>query len=414
MGPRTEIVNEEKKQALRLANEPQSVSETVYRQLFETIQEGILVIDAKTGLVTDVNPFLVDILGYSRKDFIGKPLWRFVPFRDIQKNKSAFQDLLRSGYIRYEHLPLETKGGRCIEVEFISSVYQVGRKRMIQCNIRDNSQRMKAEKIRVTFETRLKQTQKMTAIATLAGGIAHVFNNALTVIISGLDVIEQNGYDPKTDHYFPLMKKAADKMSRLTQELLAYAKGGKYSIEMFTLSNLVVDSLPLIKTALKPAINIETKLDSDLPQVYADRNQIQMVLLAIVANASEAIEEKGQIQIICRKKVITDKNVTGFQGRIPGIYVCLTVSDNGRGMTAETKRRVFEPFFTTHFPGRGLGMAAVYGIVKNHFGWITIESQESQGTEVSVYLPAVQSTVEKSISSRPPLRNARKAASCRS
>ena len=109
-------------------------SELRYRRLFETAQHGILIIDAETGRITDVNPFLVNLLGYSREDFIGKTLWHFGQFKDIRANKSAFQELKSSNYIRYEHLPLETKDGRNVEVEFISNVYKTGRKQTIQCN----------------------------------------------------------------------------------------------------------------------------------------------------------------------------------------------------------------------------------------------------------------------------------------
>jgi PAS domain S-box-containing protein len=116
-------------------------SELRYRRLFETAQDGILIIDAETGRITDVNPFLVNLMGYSREDFIGKTLWHFGPFKDIRASKSAFQELKSSNYIRYERLPLETKDGRCVEVEFISNVYKTGQKHTIQCNIRDNSQR---------------------------------------------------------------------------------------------------------------------------------------------------------------------------------------------------------------------------------------------------------------------------------
>ncbi len=371
-----------------------NVSEARYRRLFETAPDGILIIDAETGLITDVNPFLMNLLGYGREDFIGKALWNLGPFKDIRASQSAFKELLGSGYIRYEHLPLETRGGRRIEVEFISNAYRVGQNRMIQCNIRDNSQHKQAEKTRLVVESQLKQTQKMAAVATLAGGIAHQFNNALTVVTGAISLLEEDGVDPKNARYFELMKKAADQMSRITTELLAYARGGKYVVESMLLTDLVEKSLPLFKSTLKPSIAIETELPSDLPQISADRDQMQMALLAILANASEAIETEGLIRIICRKEVMTQERVKAFAGLAPGVYVSLSVIDNGKGMDEETQKRVFEPFFTTHFPGRGLVMAAVYGLVKNHDGWISIESEVGKGTTVCIYLPAVDLMAE--------------------
>jgi PAS domain S-box-containing protein len=370
-------------------------SERRYRRLFETAQDGILIIDADTGRITDVNPFLVNLLGYSREDFIGKTLWHFGPFKDIRASQSAFQELKSNNYIRYEHLPLETKDGRSVEVEFISNVYETGRKQTIQCNIRDNSQHKQKEEIRLKLETQLKQAQKMEAVATLAGGMAHQFNNALTVITGSLGLLEGRCHQSVDEHFQP-MNEAVDKMVRLTQQLLAYARGGKYNAETLLLSNLVNDSLRLFNPN-NPSIIIETKFSSDLPSINADRNQLQLALLAILANASEASEtqEPVCIRITCRKEMLTNESVKAFSGLTPGIYVCLTVVDNGKGMGEETRKRVFEPFFTTHFPGRGLGMAAVYGIVKNHDGWISVESQLEVGTNVAVWLPALLKVDEK-------------------
>lgn len=390
MGPRKDLMNKKEiKQMTNPAEDALILSEERYRRLFETAQDGILIIDAGTGHITDVNPFLMDMLGYTRKEFIGKALWSFGPFKDIQASKSAFQDLMSGGYVRYEHLPLETKDGLSVEVEFISHVYQVGHERTIQCNIRDISQRKKYERNRNRLASQLKQAQKMAAVAALAGGMAHQFNNALTVITGGLSLFEANGINQEMDECLQLMTEAADRMSRLTLELLAYARGGKNSIETILLSDLVRENLLLLKPLFKPSITIETEILPDLPPIQANKDQMQMALHAILTNASEAIETQGLIRIICRKEVMTDESVKHFSGLAPGIYACLTVEDNGKGMGEETRSRVFEPFFTTHFPGRGLGMAAVYGIVKNHDGWISVASQSGMGTIVKIRLPAL-------------------------
>ena len=236
---KNQIIKGEIKKPSNPVEDSLKYSEFNYRRLFETAQDGILIIDADTGRITDVNPFLMDLLGYSREDFIDKALWNFSPFRDIRASKSAYQDLTRNGYVRYEHLPLETRDGRHVEVEFISNVYQVGRKRTIQCNVRDISQRKASEKSHIRMESQLKQAQKMAAVAALAGGIAHQFNNALTVITGGLHMLETKEENQEMGECLQLMSKAADHMSRLTLELLAYARGGKHSIETSFLSDLV-------------------------------------------------------------------------------------------------------------------------------------------------------------------------------
>jgi PAS domain S-box-containing protein len=388
MEHRKDLVNtKEVKQIANPAFHALIVSEERYRRLFETALDGILIIDADSGHITDVNPILMEMLGYAHKEFIGRALWRFGAFKDIQKTKSTFQKLLRNGHIRYERLPLETKDGRSVEVEFVGNIYRVGQKRTIQCNIRDISQRKAYEKSRSKIRFQLKQAQKMAAVAALAGGMAHQFNNALTVITGGLNLLETNGIDRQGNEYLQLMTKAAGRMSRLTLELLAYARGGKYSIETILLSDLVRESLPLHKAIFKPSITVETEIPPDLPPIQADKDQIHMALQAILNNASEAIETQGRIRIICSKEVMTDDSAKSFSGLAPGIYACLAVEDNGRGMAEETRNRVFEPFFTTRFPGRGLGMAAVYGIVKNHGGWVSVDSQLGMGTIVKLRLP---------------------------
>ena len=413
MGPRKELINESNRESSSNPDDNASgITEARYRRLFESAKDGILIIDADTGRITDVNPFLADLLGYLREDFIGKRIWGLGPFKDIRASKSAFQDLMRSGYIRYEHLPLEAKDGRRIEVEVISNLYGVGHKRTVQCNIRDISQRKQAEKASLMLESQLKQVQKMTAIATLAGGVAHQFNNALTVLTGGLGVLEMRESCQQTgDKCLQLMKNAVDKMSRLTQQLLAFARGGKYSLETMSLSDLVRDSMPLLKAAVQPSIGIETELPAGVPQTRVDKAQMQMAMCAILANASEAIEEHGLIRITCRREVMTDQRAKAFAGLRPGIYASLTITDNGQGMDAETRDRVFEPFFTTRFPGRGLGMAAAYGIVKNHDGWISIESAVNQGTVVSIYLPAVGLIEESAALPQLPMQSARQATS---
>jgi PAS domain S-box-containing protein len=140
-------IKELKKEAFerKRVEEALEESETRYRRLFETAQDGILILDAETGRIDDVNQFLIDMLGYPHEEFLGKKLWDIGPFRDIQESRSAFRELKEKEYIRYEHLPLETGDGRQIAVEFVSNVYLVNHKKVIQCNIRDITERKQAE-----------------------------------------------------------------------------------------------------------------------------------------------------------------------------------------------------------------------------------------------------------------------------
>ncbi len=372
-------------------------SEVRYRRLFEAAQDGLLIIDADTGRITDANPFLVNLLGYEHADFIGKALWNFGPFKDIQASESAFRDLIGNGYIRYEHLPLETRDGRRIEVEFVSNIYQVGPKRTIQCNIRDNTQRKQAEKVRLESESRLRQAQKMAAIGALAGGIAHQFNNALFLITANLELLEIEA--PKGGAngaaYIEAMKESAFRMAQLTSQLLDYARGRRYQVQPVSLSALVVEKLPLLHRDLKPSLKVETDLQSDVWKISADWTQMRAVLSAIVTNAIEATNGDGRIKIVCRNEVLPATQTKNGPVLAPGPYVRLAVEDNGQGMDEQTRKRAFEPFFTTKFVGRGLGLAAVYGIVKGHNGWVALESHPDRGTTVRIHFPAILDAKEE-------------------
>ncbi|MBU4038077.1 MAG: PAS domain S-box protein, partial [Proteobacteria bacterium] len=381
---------EKKNQDSTGTGEALQASEMRYHRLFETARDGILILDAATGQIDDVNPFLLEMLAYSHDEFLGKKLWEIGPFRDIRESRRIFSQLQEKGYVRYEHLPLETKDRRHVDVEFVSNVYQVACKQVIQCNIRDITERKQAEQIRQKLEAQLRVSQKMEAIATLAGGIAHQFNNALHVIIGNLEFLDM---DEPSDGNFAKrmddMQHAAFKMTQLTSQLLAYARGGKYQAENITLNHFIRETLPLLNHTLKSSVRIEAELSRDVWETRVDSTQIQMVLSALLANASEAMEEEGCIKISCENVKISREKAADFSGLNPGDYVDLKIEDNGKGMDEETRKRVFEPFFTTKMQGRGLGLAAAYGIVKNHNGWISVESQLDKGTEVHIYLPAI-------------------------
>jgi len=191
------------------------------------------------------------------------------------------------------------------------------------------------------------------------------------------------------------MRSSVHRMSSLTDQLLAYAKGGKYQPKYLRLDHFVIKTLTLLQHNLNPKIRVETVSPKDISHINADYTQMQIVLSAILANANEAIEDEGLIKITAGNKDLDEDFTKQHPGLNPAPYVCLTIEDDGTGMDEETRNRIFEPFFTTKFQGRGMGMAAVYGIVKNHDGWIFVDSELGKGTTVRIYLPAIEIEVEK-------------------
>ncbi len=248
-------------------------------------------------------------------------------------------------------------------------------------------QQISEEKLKL--ETQLLQSRKMDAIAALAGGVAHEFNNALNVITGSIELLKMShANDAIVSKNVNRMMTSSDRMVNLTNQLLAYARGGKYRSEIMSLGLFVKQSLPILKHTIKSTINLEKNLDNNQFRIEADSVQMQMVLAAILTNATEAIDKNGVIHITTQD-IWVDKPFSKDHPELKnGPYVCLTIRDNGAGMNPETQSRVFEPFFTTKFSGRGLGMAAVYGIIKNHDGSVALDSEPGKGTTVRIYIPA--------------------------
>ncbi len=252
-------------------------------------------------------------------------------------------------------------------------------------------QQIAEEKAKI--ESQVWQTRKMEAIARLAGGIAHEFNNALNVITGSIELLKMSHFDdPVVMKNVDRMMVSSDRMVHLTSQLLAYARGGKYRAEIMPLGLFVKQTLPILQHTFKNHITLETDLESDRFHIEADSVQMQMVLSDILTNASEAIEEANEKEGLIRittQDLFPDQALTKAYPELKsGPYVCLTIEDNGVGMDANILAKVFEPFFTTKFDGRGLSMAAVYGIIENHHGLITIDSKVGEGSRVRIFLPA--------------------------
>lgn len=263
---------------------------------------------------------------------------------------------------------------------------------------RNITRRKKADEAKRKLEIELQHARKIEALSTLSGGIAHEFNNALMVVAGNIELLQMTDPEnPAVAKFAKATNESIYRMSNLTQQLLAYAREGNVHQKEVDLSELVKSVLPELKRNIKSNIRIETELMARLPSINADSNQLQMILSAITSNASEAMEEGGLIRIVTSYEEIQKEFTGDHPGLVPGAYVCLTIEDNGKGMDSETKNRIFDPFFTTKFQGRGLGMSAVYGIIKNHRGFVYVDSDPGKGTVVRVLLPPVEAKPKQGI-----------------
>jgi two-component system, cell cycle sensor histidine kinase and response regulator CckA len=373
-------------QYINLSGEALRDSETRYRRLFESAQDGILILDAETGLITDVNPFLVELLDYSRDEFLGKELWQIGLFSDIQASKSAFHELLSKKYVRYEDLPLRTKAGRPINVEFVSNVYTEDCKRVVQCNIRDITKRRRAEQ----SEVQLRQAQKMEALGQLAGGMAHDFNNLLGVILGYCELLESQPdmAEAARKRMITEIYEAGSCAKGLTRHLLAFSRRQVLQPVFLDLNAVVKSVGTMLNRMIGEDVELVSVFGSDLGTIRADPNQIEQVLMNLAVNARDAMPQGGKITITTKNVEIDAAYVQQHPSAVTGSYVMLTVGDTGIGMDKETQSHIFEPFFSTkEGNGTGLGLSTVFGIVKQSAGSISAYSEKGFGTMFSILFP---------------------------
>jgi two-component system cell cycle sensor histidine kinase/response regulator CckA len=250
---------------------------------------------------------------------------------------------------------------------------------------------------RMQLEEELRQSQKMEAIGRLAGGIAHDFNNILTAIIGYSDILQNNRtLDRQTKHQISEIRKAADRAASLTQKLLVFSRKQIMQSTVIDPNRLIREIKKMLKMAIGEQITLETRLAHDIGRVKADPVQIEQVIINLSLNARDAMPEGGMITIETRNETLDEEYCKGNPWLKPGSYVVLTVRDTGHGMDAETQCNIFEPFFTTKQIGKGtgLGLATVFGIVKQSNGYIEVKSEVNRGTTFNIYLPQMKEAYE--------------------
>jgi two-component system cell cycle sensor histidine kinase/response regulator CckA len=371
-------------------------SETRYRRLFEAAKDGILILDASSGQIVDVNPFLVGLTGYSREHFLGKYLWELGLFEHMAASRAAFVELQANRYVRYDDLPLRAQDGRKIDVEFVSNVYSVDDRNEIQCNIRDIRERKRLDELRTHLEEQLRASQKMDAIGGLAGGVAHDFNNLLSVILSytAFAMVEAaEGSQIRGD--LLEVRKAAERAAELTRSLLAFSRHQVLQPVPLDLNQVATGLEKMLRRILGEDIDFVQALAPGLGVVHADPGQIEQVLMNLVVNARDAMPKGGKLTIETSNVELDAEYATRHVAVAPGSYVLLVVTDTGVGMDQPTLERIFEPFFTTKERGKGtgLGLSTVHGIVKQSGGSIWVYSEPGHGTTFKIYLPRDPSAV---------------------
>lgn len=252
-------------------------------------------------------------------------------------------------------------------------------------------ERERREKEKEELKEQLFQSQKMEAIGTLAGGIAHDFNNLLSGILGyasyGKMLLPEN--HPVRMH-LEVIERSAERSAELVQQMLGFSRGGKYEVKPVNCNDIVEEAVKLLSRTIDKAISLETRLCPDLPLILADAVQIQQVILNLCINARDAMPQGGRLILDTQSVTIDEFDSRKHLGAKPGRYVVVNITDTGVGIDQNIRRRIFEPFFTTKDKGKGtgLGLAMVYGIVKNHGGHISFQSEKGNGTHFTVFFPA--------------------------
>jgi PAS domain S-box-containing protein len=373
------------------AEEALRQSEEKYRDLVENINEVIYALDEK-GVATYASPMITTLLGYESSEVIGRPFAEFVFAEDLPKVQEQFNKVYANKWEPYEYR-VRTKSG---EVRWIRAssrpVYQKGQVIGIQGMATDITA-MKQ------LEGQLRQAQKMEAIGTLAGGIAHDFNNILGIIVGNteLALLDVSEASPAC-HNLEEIRKACLRARDVVLQILSFSRQAEAERRPLKLGPLLRESLKLLRSSIPSSINIQQHIPSQKDVILADATQISQVLLNLCTNAVHAMRESGgRLDISLADMEIDAESQKLYPDLRPGDYVKLSVGDTGHGIDPTILDRIFDPYFTTKKVGEGtgLGLAVVHGIVKNHGGSITVESQPGQGSTFHVLLPCISAEPEK-------------------
>ena len=264
-------------------------------------------------------------------------------------------------------------------------------------SFQDITERKNAQETQAMLEKQLRQSQKMDAIGQLAGGVAHDFNNLLTVIIGNSYMLQdQSIFKADSQTLLQEVTEAADRAASLTRQLLAFSRKQTMQVCILDMNTILGSITKMLSRIMGEHISLECRLGADLPKMEGDPGMLEQVIMNLLVNARDAMQHGGRVVLETTKAVIDENSANLNRDARPGQYVCLTVTDSGCGMDAEVLTHIFEPFFTTKEQGKGtgLGLATVYGIVKQHHGWIDVASRVGEGTTFKIFFPASSSSLQ--------------------
>jgi two-component system cell cycle sensor histidine kinase/response regulator CckA len=373
-------------------------SEGRYRTILEDIEEGYFECDL-TGCLTFFNDTLCRIMGFSRAELLGMDGRHFMSDASARKITERFGSLATEGdAVKVTELDVfrRDRAHRTMEISASLIIDRHGKPAGHRGLVHDVTERLQAERERRRMERKFQQVQRLKGLGTLAGGVAHDFNNLLMGIQGNVSVLLLD-CPPDSELFENLqsIQQCVESGAKLTQQLLGFARGGKYVVEPTDLNRIVRSTSQLFGRTRKEIVIFEN-FEEDIWAVNVDQKQIEQVLLNIYINAWQAMPEGGELYLRTENIVLDGKRGKSFH-ITPGKYVKISIRDTGRGMDEATMLRIFEPFFTTKEigTGTGLGLASAFGIIKSHNGYIDVQSQPGQGATFILYLPATDEKVQE-------------------
>ena len=372
-------------------------SEQRYRTTFDAIPDSITVTRVKDGRYQYVNNGFCSITGFSREEVIGKTPLDINLYVNHDDREKMTKTLLKNGELLNFEIQFRKKDGTIWDSFFTARPIDIDGESHLIALTKDVTELKKTEKEKRRLESQLRQAQKMESVGRLAGGVAHDFNNMLSIILGNSEIMmEDIGPDHPCSSNLKEIQNAAQRSADFTRQLLAFARKQTISPKILNPNHVIESMLKMLKRLIGEDIDLLWQPQADLWPIKIDPSQIDQMLANLCVNARDAIKDVGKI-IIETGNISFDeiycKEHTGF---IPGNYIVIGVSDNGCGMNKETTTHLFEPFFTTKKgEGTGLGLATVYGIVKQNNGFINAYSELNQGTTFKIYLPRYSGNFEQ-------------------
>jgi len=362
------------------------------RGIVESAVTAIITIDER-GLIENINPATERLFGYSASELVGQNVKILMPEPYRGEHDGYITNYLGTAVRKIIGIGREVSGrrkdGTTFPLHLSVSEFEAEGRRYFTGMIHDISDRRHVEEALRESERRLAQSQKMEAVGQLTGGIAHDFNNLLLVITGNLELLEPQ---LKIDDQRALLKEAQDAAtlgSKLTDQLLSFARRRHMDAQVIQLNDLVVNIADMLRRTLGEHITLSTSLARDAWPTRADPDQFQSAIVNMAVNSRDAMPQGGKL-VIETRNIVLDADHNDYQSELqPGDYVQFSISDTGAGMEPEVRDRVFEPFFTTKEKGRGtgLGLAMVYGFVKQSGGHVSIYSEAGHGTTMNLYFP---------------------------